>query len=153
MILHTERLTLLSCTPKALETYAASGYSYGPHIESFLEDLAIDPELHGWGVWLVIHTEENRMIGDMGFKDRPNTEKEVEVGYGIFPDYQNRGYATEGLKALIKWAFQIKGVHVIKADCQTDNLPPKRVLAKVGMQLSYQQNRLDYWILKKDSCQ
>ena len=64
----------------------------------FLEKLREDSTQLGWGVWLVINKENNTIIGDIGFKGKPNSENTVEVGYGIIPSAQNKGYATEAVK-------------------------------------------------------
>jgi RimJ/RimL family protein N-acetyltransferase len=68
--------------------------------------LCDDPHLLGYGVWLLIERESRTVIGSAGFQGRPNTHGEIELGYGVHPDFRNHGYATEAATALVEWAFE-----------------------------------------------
>lgn len=59
-----------------------------------------DPQLLGYGVWLLIERESRTVVGSAGFQGRPSSEGEIELGYGIHADFQNLGYATEAARAL-----------------------------------------------------
>jgi RimJ/RimL family protein N-acetyltransferase len=67
----------------------------------------------------------------MGCKNRPNAGF-VEIGYGINPGYQNRGYATEMTQALTRWMLSQPEVSRVTAECRTDNYGSMRVLEKAG---------------------
>jgi RimJ/RimL family protein N-acetyltransferase len=41
--------------------------------------------------------------------------EECEVGYSVLPDYQGKGYATEGTKALIDWALARSSLKMFSA--------------------------------------
>jgi len=88
------------------------------------------PELMIWSAWVVTN-DQGIIVGDMGFKGPPDYCGAVEIGYQIMPDYQNRGYATEGVELLLAFAFQ-KGVEKIEAEVLKSNLPSMRVLEKLG---------------------
>lgn len=65
-----------------------------------------DKKLHSlYTYWLIVVVEENIGIGMVGFKGAPNERGEVEIGYGVDPIFQRRGYMSEAVKALIAWAF------------------------------------------------
>lgn len=81
--------------------------------------------------WQIILKSENKSIGSIGFKGTANERHEVEIGYGINEEYNNQGYATEAMKALIEWAFTQK-VYYIQAQIEPDNEPSKKVLQKCG---------------------
>jgi RimJ/RimL family protein N-acetyltransferase len=57
----------------------------------------------------------------------------IELGYGVHPDYRNRGYATEASRALIDWGLAQPSVERVVAKCDPDNSPSVRVLEKAGM--------------------
>jgi RimJ/RimL family protein N-acetyltransferase len=57
----------------------------------------------------------------------------VLVGYAIYTDYEGRGYATEGVKALVGWAFEQPGVREVRALAPVWNTPALRVAENVGM--------------------
>ncbi len=64
-----------------------------------------DPDIGGFGAYFIVHRADNRLIGDGGFKGRPNDRGEVEVGYAIIEAYRGQGYATEAARAFVDWAF------------------------------------------------
>ena len=92
-----------------------------------------DPHLLGYGVWLLIERENRTVVGSAGFQGRPNTEGEIELGYGVHADFRNRGYATEAARALVEWAFAQPDVKRVTAHCDHDNLPSHRVVVKAGL--------------------
>ncbi|MCI0488567.1 MAG: GNAT family N-acetyltransferase [Blastocatellia bacterium] len=62
-------------------------------------------ERHGFGQWVVFLKEEISLIGFCGFRlfDDP---PEVEILYGIAPEYWGEGLATEAAKAMIRCGFE-----------------------------------------------
>ncbi|WP_010095851.1 GNAT family N-acetyltransferase [Ornithinibacillus scapharcae] len=150
MELGTKRLILTPCTEQSLSTYNAREYSIRPHIATYLERLKEDCSLLGWGVWLVIDKNTNRVVGDIGFKGKPDKEETVEVGYGIISSEQNKGYATEALKRLVDWAFVSKFVAKIMAECEEDNLASINVLRKLNMKKTSHNKGMLYWQLTND---
>ncbi|MFH5777089.1 GNAT family N-acetyltransferase [Heyndrickxia oleronia] len=149
MELQTERLKIVPCTDELLSTISTEEYEIGPHITMFLEKLREDSTQLGWGVWLVINKENNTIIGDIGFKGKPNSENTVEVGYGIIPSAQNKGYATEAVNEIINWAFTNDDVDKVVAECLHDNIPSIKVLEKLNMNKIGTVNDMLKWELKK----
>lgn len=94
--------------------------------------------------WQIILKEKNRIIGGITFKGPGNSENEVEVGYGIDEKYQNKGYMTETLKSIIKWAFRNNEIKSVVAETNKDNIASQRVLEKVGMK-KYRKEEKTYW--------
>jgi [ribosomal protein S5]-alanine N-acetyltransferase len=88
----------------------------------------------------IVHTADNIVIGDSGFKSLPDKTGSVEIGYGIVPAYRNRGFALEAASALVDWAFRHAEVRQITAECLEDNEASKRVLEKLGMQFTETQS-------------
>lgn len=86
-----------------------------------------------WG-GTIIERAELVAIGQMSFKDLPDEQGAVEIGYGINPGYQRRGYATEMARALVGWALAQPDVRVVTAECRIDNIGSIRVLKNSGFQ-------------------
>jgi [ribosomal protein S5]-alanine N-acetyltransferase len=149
MGLQTDRLNIVPCSDESLSTYFTEEYELGPHIEMYLEELKEDSSVLGWGAWLVIDKQTSKIIGDIGFKGKPDAEKSVEVGYGITSSEQNKGYATEALKCIIEWAFNSGSVNKIMAECLEDNIPSIKVLNKLNMKKMPKENNMLYWQLNK----
>lgn len=89
-----------------------------------------------FGAWVVIEAESDTVVGDIGFIRPPDDAGEIEVGYSIVPSRRRRGYATEALKALTKWAFEQPGVSAILAGTDPDNDTSQRVLRSAGFEVT-----------------
>ena len=48
-----------------------------------------------WLPFLLIHQQDNTLIGICGYKGAPDDAGFVEIGYGIAPSYQGKGLGTE----------------------------------------------------------
>jgi [ribosomal protein S5]-alanine N-acetyltransferase len=86
-----------------------------------------DPWQFGFGV---IHKIDNLLMGMAGFPGPPNSEGVVEIGYGIAPAYQGKGFATEVAVALIDFASSDPRVKRIRAHTLAQKNASTRVLEK-----------------------
>ena len=89
----------------------------------------------GWVQFSVEERESGRLIGDVGLSPAEGEPGVIKVGYTISPDVQGRGYATEAVRALVDYAFDVLGAEVVRAYASEENEPSIRVAAKVGMRL------------------
>ncbi|WP_163100541.1 GNAT family N-acetyltransferase [Peribacillus alkalitolerans] len=144
----TERLEIIACTNDNT-TNLRSQYELGPHIEMHLKEVQLDPTTLGWGVWLVLLRDSKEVIGDIGFKGKPNHLGKVEIGYGITPSAQQKGYATEAVNGLIHHAFSTGKVDKVVAECLHNNVASIKVLEKVGMLRTGTDDEMLYWELIK----
>ncbi|WP_342214697.1 GNAT family N-acetyltransferase [Peribacillus sp. TH27] len=94
---------------------------------------------------IIIHKEDNMIMGDMGFKGGPNKEDIIDIGYSIVPSYQGKGYATEMDKAMVGWGLSRLNVKKVIATCDTDNFASKRVLKKIGFHKTNTTEDKLYW--------
>jgi len=80
-----------------------------------------------------IMKESNQMIGHYYLgKTFPQDFNEFSLGYIFHPDFQGKGFCTEGAKELVRYAFRQKNAHRITAKCNPDNIASWRVMEKVG---------------------
>jgi RimJ/RimL family protein N-acetyltransferase len=86
-----------------------------------------DPWIHGFAM---VHRESGATIGSCGYKGPPDEEAVVEIAYGVHPDYQGRGYATEAAQALVGYAFESGRVRVVRAHTLPEENASTRVLTK-----------------------
>ena len=108
-----------------------------------------EPSQHAWYTyWLIIIKEENIAAGMLGFKGYPNLDGATEIGYGISPKYQNKGYMTEAVQALIKWAFTHPFCKTITAT-DVENPASKRLLEKMGARLISKSATTTSWEIRK----
>lgn len=85
---------------------------------------------HGFGLCAVFH--EGRFAGECGLRWRDDTP-EVELSYGLFPEYRGRGLATEAARAALDWGFGPLKLRQIVAYSRGDNRVSHQVLEKLGM--------------------
>ncbi len=56
----------------------------------------------------------------------------VEIGYTVFRQHQNNGYAGEAAAALVEWAHATEEVSTVLATVAPDNRPSHSVLKHIG---------------------
>lgn len=93
-----------------------------------------DPENRVWyAPWSMMRTDDSRYLGDLGFKGPPRGGA-VEIGYGVLPEHAGKGYTTEAVQAMTRWAFEQPGVTFVEAETEPDNQASRRILEKCGFQ-------------------
>jgi RimJ/RimL family protein N-acetyltransferase len=91
--------------------------------------------LDSWTLgFAVVHRATDAVIGTCGFKGPPGADGTVEIAYGVAPDQQGNGYATEAAEALVAYAFRGNGVRVVRAHTFAAVNASTRVLTKCGFQ-------------------
>jgi [ribosomal protein S5]-alanine N-acetyltransferase len=151
MILETQRLFLIHPPLEVMKTRLVKD-----HFTAFVSDLNLEitfpPEypgdvlgfLESWAAHVevnghpsdqpggcVIHKLERLAIGQIGFKGQPDTDGNVEIGYGLNSTHHNQGYASEAVGALVKWALESGFAKKITAETLETNLASGRVLEKL----------------------
>jgi len=108
-----------------------------------------EPARHAWFTyWLIVTKEDNIGAGMLGFKGYPNADGSTEVGYGIDPAYQNKGYMSEAVKALIDWAFSHAYCRVVTAT-DVENPASSHLLEKLGAHLVRKSDKFTSWEIRK----
>jgi len=90
-----------------------------------------DPWIHGFAL---VQRVDNAVVGSCGFKGPPTPNGVVEIAYGVVPEYQGKGYATEAAQALVSYAFSHSRIRVVRAHTLPEGNASTRVLAKCGFQ-------------------
>jgi RimJ/RimL family protein N-acetyltransferase len=81
-------------------------------------------------LWTAISKTENKMIGDLCIVGEPNAEGEIEIGYGTYEEFQNKGFMTEIVSGIIEWAKTQPNVQSIIASTEKSNIASFKVLEK-----------------------
>lgn len=133
--LRTDRLTLVLATldearAQLASMSAADRSQLSPvWLERLRRATTDDPWVVGFNV---VQTASGTTIGSCGFKGPPDEHGMVEIAYGIGPDHQNRGFATEAAASLVDFAFACSDVRVVRAHTLEAGNASARVLAKCG---------------------
>lgn len=89
----------------------------------------------GWVQFTVEERETGELVGDVGLSVAEAEPGVVKIGYTIAPAFQGRGYATEAVAALVRYAFESLGAQVVRAHASAENAASIRVAEKIGMRL------------------
>lgn len=107
-----------------------------PWVSRRLKMITEDASQHPWIYRAIVREDSNEMVGYIsfhhGFPD-PDlvqySENGVELGYEVEPEYRRRGYASESVIGMVKWAReQQKAVEVFVSISPTNE--PSIRLAK-----------------------
>lgn len=91
-----------------------------------------DPESRIWyAPWKMTLKKDDTYIGDIDFKG-PAVNNAVEIGYGVQPDQEGKGYTTEAVQAMTEWAFGNADVVFIEAETEPENGASQHILEKCG---------------------
>jgi [ribosomal protein S5]-alanine N-acetyltransferase len=99
-----------------------------------LDAIRQDPATRLWGdrIALVRDGDLLRVAGSVIFHGCPSADGTVEVGYGMLPWCQGRGYATEATEAQVRWALAQPAVRRVRATTPEWHRGSVRVLEKIG---------------------
>ncbi len=115
---------------EGLRGYMVSGDVSPAWLEQ-LRGSGTDPWTLGFAV---VHRDMQVVIGNVGFKGPPDAEGMVEIAYGIAPEFEGRGFATEAAHALVTFASADERVRRILAHTLPEANASTRVLAKCGFE-------------------
>ena len=111
--------------------WAAAGKYEDPSDRDFVFLVIADPK-----------TEE--YMGGIGYSvlERSPAGKRVEPGAFLKKEYWGKGYVTEALTELLRFAFEEDGVRRVDSTCVADNKGSARAMEKCG--LLFEGERRDY---------
>ncbi len=104
-------------------------------------------------LWTIISKSENQIVGDLCIVGEPNTEGEIEIGYGTYEEYRGKGYMSEAVGAMIEWAKCEPDVLSIVAATDKNNIASYRILEKHNFIKSDETESLFHWRLNLKSKQ
>jgi [ribosomal protein S5]-alanine N-acetyltransferase len=149
MHLQTYNLRIIPLTKEQLANYSMADYSLenslnvniiprivpeflanviNSKIMPHLNDTTKDPLYYTF--WTIISEQENVMVADLCFKGEPNANGEIEIGYGTYPAFEGKGFMTEAVGEVIKWAFAQPHVQSVTAQTDPTNIASQKILEK-----------------------
>lgn len=107
--------------------------------------------------------DTHEQVGSIGYTVTANTPvgKLVHLGYFTYPKFWGRGYTSEALKEVLKFAFTRNHVYRITTGCLQENAGSERVMQKNGLikeaeHIDYEwhdgklKTRLEYRLLRRE---
>jgi ribosomal-protein-alanine N-acetyltransferase len=146
VIFETPRLILREIG--AEDAAAFSSYNERPEFYRFLPQIVIKEKTQAFVAsamqynlqlprkyWYlaIVDRESNNVIGDIILHSHPvPLESTANIGFGMNPDYWNKGLMTEALSIITKFAHDIMGFHRVQTAADLENTGSWRVLEKCG---------------------
>lgn len=85
--------------------------------------------------WCIIHKEESKPIGTIGFHRYDNQNNSTEIGYDLSEEYTRKGLMSEALKAIMNFGASELLLHRVYASVAIDNQASNKLLESNGFQL------------------
>jgi RimJ/RimL family protein N-acetyltransferase len=133
--IYSDKFAALCSDPKAMR-FISRGRPLPPvAIDQILERTRTMWEEHGFGPWAALEKPNGHWVGRLGLnllKDWPGPDK-WEVGYELVPAVWGRGYATEGARRAIRYAWDETPLSRVISVTVPDHAASRRVMEKSGM--------------------
>lgn len=110
----------------------------------FLATSAVTGDPQPFGAYEIRRREDGRAIGGLGFHGPADETGGVTIGYGLIPSAQGKGYASEALRELLRFARRQGIAHVV-ADTAHDNIASQHVMTAAGMNLVAEDEHLKHY--------
>jgi RimJ/RimL family protein N-acetyltransferase len=81
---------------------------------------------------MMLDREAGRIVGSLGLFHADWEVRSAEIGYGVGSDERGKGYASEALGAVARWALTEGGIQRAWLTANTDNVASIRVAEKAG---------------------
>lgn len=82
--------------------------------------------------WGIVRKSDNKLIGYFSLGNFDEQANKCEIGYGLNKNFWNKGYGTEAIKTLIKFAFEKVKANRIEATVTFGNDASVKALIKSG---------------------
>ena len=99
-------------------------------------------------LWTIISKSANKMVGDICIFGEPNSDGEIEFGYGTYDEFQRQGFMTEAVGGMISWAKSQYKISSIIASTEKENIASFTILQKNNFLKVGETEILYHWKLK-----
>ena len=91
------------------------------------------------------------MIGDICIVGETNSTGEIEIGYGTYDEFQKKGFMTEAVGGMIKWATTQPKIFSIIASTEKNNIASYTILQKNHFLKVSESETMFHWklVIKK----
>jgi len=126
--------------PEGLSIYVAKPYTNshrvlmdenGP-LRWRVPQVKADAAVNKWFVRWMVEKTSREIVGSISFHGPPDEAGMMEIGLGVHPDFQRRGYATEALTGMWSWVVDQPGVELLRYTVAPDNVESIALVKKFG---------------------
>ena len=95
-------------------------------------------------VFEIVENPSKKIVGLIGIHKINWHSRYGEIGYWIWKEFWNKGYATEAVRLMLKYAFEYLNLNKIWARVMEPNKASQRVLEKNGFRLVGRLRKHEY---------
>jgi len=147
-IIETDRLILRTWRDEDLESMFAINQDpkvmeYFPSLQdldmtkNFIDKVNAHFENHGYSLYATVRKDTNEFIGFIGLliaEFESHFTPATEIGWRLSSNHWGQGFATEGAKAVLDYAFRELKIPEIVSFTAASNAKSIRVMQKIGLQ-------------------
>jgi RimJ/RimL family protein N-acetyltransferase len=98
-----------------------------------------DPEVAKYLLRVAVLRESMEIIGSAGFHNLPDNNGMIEIGFGIDPAFQNKGYGKQLLHGMWNWVLKDQRVKTLRYTVSPANLISQQIIQKLEFKLVGEQ--------------
>ncbi len=99
----------------------------------------LNPEFAEIAIVLAIEKATKEIVGSAGFHDFPNEDGMIEIGFGIVPEKQNKGFGKELLHGMWSEIVKRPDVKILRYTVSPTNEPSMHIIKSFGFALVGEQ--------------
>jgi len=140
-------LIMLFESPENVSIYNEKSYA-NPHrvlmddsgpLRWRVPQVTAEAAVNKWFVRWMVEKTTREIVGSTSFHGPPDEMGMMEIGLGVHPDFQRRGFATEALAGMWSWVVDQPGVELLRYTVDPNNEASVAVIKKFGFKLVGQQ--------------
>jgi len=94
--------------------------------------------------WAITQPASSTLMGVAGLYDHNPQHRRAEMAYWLLPDYWHQGYAREAGAAIVRYAFEQRGIYRLQVRTEPDNGASCQVAQALGFQLEGVQRAAEW---------
>lgn len=129
----TEDMYAYAKNPEVTQYLLWSPHKSPDYTRSYLEYLAGRYRLGQHYEWAMVSKADGHMIGTCGFSKIECLHNAAEIGYVLNPAYRGQRLVVEAAERVLRFGFDVLGLHRVEARYMVGNDASRRVMEKLGM--------------------
>lgn len=96
--------------------------------KAYIEKMNKGVDENKWVIWAIENKQSGKVIGSISIWNINIEQKSGELGYGIIPDYQNKGLMKEALLSVVDYGFNVLNLRALEAYTEEKNIKSIKLL-------------------------
>lgn len=131
--------------PAIQKMYSEPVYTTVTEVAEVIKKFKTGYQADNYYRWAIALKDEPGCIGQIAYFLIDERNHWGEIEYCIGEDFQNKGYMTEAVKAILDFGFDEIGLHKVQVCHKSNNIPSRRVIEKSGF--VYEGALRDYFFM------